>query len=139
MKLDPFVILGICLVLSLSLLFVNKITGELRIQFTYGGQVFLFVIPKYKDYYYITYAILANTLGFSIRTNLKDLYYLVRNKMCLYTYVSILGLLCLSVYDVFNIIHPLNNYYAIYNTIIAFVFFVMATILLIKSKINEQQ
>ena len=138
MKLDPFVILGVCVILSSSLLFVNNVTGELRIQFVFQGQEFLFSIPKYREYYYIGYVILANTIGCSIRTNLKDLYYLVRNKMCLYTYVSISGLLCLSVYDIINIIRPLENFYAIYNTIIAFVFFIMATILLIKSKMNNE-
>ena len=73
-------------------------------------------------------------IGFSIRSNLKDLYFAYVHKFCDYTTIAIVGLLSLNILNVINIVYPFDEMHVVYTSIIAGVSMFMSILYIAENK-----
>lgn len=102
------------------------------------GACFALTFIARCTWYEQAYPFLSQIMGASIVTNLYFAYFIFRFKMCGYTKASIAGLLCLNIFDIINLIHPMREFYVIYNTIITYFFFIISLLFYVLKKDGTQ-
>ena len=92
-----------------------------------------FILSFFSDmkWYSTIYFLLSQFIGASIATNLHFEYFSRRGRMCLYTYVSVIGLFVLNISDIIDFFYHFSDYKTIYTGMVSGVFLFIASIFLL--------
>lgn len=87
----------------------------------------------YESQYYtlLYYNLVAQITGHGILTGLFMYFYAYIHRFCLYSKVSIIGLIALNIYNIVHNAFELTNYY-IYASIIVFITIILSLIFIIR-------